>query len=75
MLGYSDIIVAAGMEHMTRVSMDVQINKHFNPPVAELAIAQKDGKPNPWYRPDIDIMTGFSMIQTAQKLFDNFLNA
>ncbi|MHA1733156.1 MAG: acetyl-CoA C-acyltransferase [Promethearchaeota archaeon] len=70
MTGYGDIIVASGMEHMTRVSMDVQINKHFNPPVAELAIAPTENKPNPWYRGDIDIMTGFSMIQTAQRLFE-----
>ncbi|GAB4328132.1 MAG: acetyl-CoA C-acetyltransferase [Promethearchaeota archaeon] len=70
MTGMADVIVTSGMEHMTRVSMDPQINNHFNPPVPELAIAPTETTPNPWYRGDIDIMTGFSMIQTAQKLFE-----
>jgi acetyl-CoA acetyltransferase family protein len=64
----ADIIVAGGMEHMTRVSMDPVINKHFLPPM-ELCM-EKPGEPNPWFRADLDMMTSFQMINTAQKLFE-----
>ncbi|MHA1728887.1 MAG: acetyl-CoA C-acyltransferase [Promethearchaeota archaeon] len=62
MTGYADIIVASGFEHMTRVPM--ANNPHMAPP---LELIQKG---NQWYRGDVDIMTGFSMVQTAQRLFE-----
>jgi len=46
--------------------MDPQLQKKFDPP----SHLVQDNPGNMWYRGDIDIMTGFSMTQTAQKLFE-----
>jgi len=62
MTGYADIIVSSGMEHLSRVSMHA--NPHIDVPtdLAELGSA--------WYKDDIDLKTGYSMVQTAQKLWE-----
>ncbi|MFX1287557.1 MAG: acetyl-CoA C-acyltransferase [Promethearchaeota archaeon] len=61
MTGYSKICLAGGVEHMTRVDM---ANTHINP---NLGMVNKKYK---WYRPQYDIMTTLSMLQTAQKLYE-----
>jgi acetyl-CoA C-acetyltransferase len=67
--GMANIIANGGFEHMTRVSMDPAINKHFYPPM-ELVREPTPENPNPWFRDDIDAMCGLQMINTAQKLFE-----
>ncbi|MDD5748920.1 MAG: acetyl-CoA C-acetyltransferase [Actinomycetota bacterium] len=61
MLGYSDIVIASGMEHMTHVPMDAR----FNPDLMSV---------NPRFGTDesmkkYDLMTALSMGLTAEKLF------
>ncbi|MCP4763688.1 MAG: acetyl-CoA C-acyltransferase [archaeon] len=66
MSGYADIVVCSGMEHQTRVPMDPMLQKMITPPGS--LVSKKEG--NDFYRGDIDIMTGFQMTATAQKLFE-----
>ena len=58
MTGYSDIVVSAGLEHMTHIPM--ANNPHVSPPM-ELATEEKYAK--------YDFRTGFIMGFTAEKLF------
>ncbi len=58
MTGYSDIVVSAGMEHMTHIPM--ANNPHMDPPTF-LAVEEKYAK--------YDFATGFVMGLTAEKLF------
>lgn len=64
--GDNDIFVASGAEHMFMEPMDPTLQKNMVAP-KHLIIKDEDGF---WYRDDIDIMTGMSMVQTAQKLFE-----
>ncbi|MFO8020703.1 MAG: acetyl-CoA C-acyltransferase [Promethearchaeia archaeon] len=64
MTGNSKVVLAAGFEHMTRISMNIKYNKHIKP---NLNMINKKSK---WYRPKYDIMTTVNMIQTAQKLYE-----
>ncbi|MHA1689753.1 MAG: acetyl-CoA C-acyltransferase [Promethearchaeota archaeon] len=61
MLGYSNITLSAGVEHMTRIPMQ---NNWIN---ANLKMVDKK---SPWYRPQYDLMTSINMLQTAQKLYE-----
>jgi len=61
MCGYSDCVLATGVEHMTRVPMGNDWVK------ANLNLVNKKSE---WYRPQYDMMTAMSMIQTAQKLYE-----
>ena len=60
MTGNAKCVLATGFEHMTRVR-----GTNFAKP--NLSMMQKDSK---YYRPDLDMITGFSMLQTAQKLYE-----
>jgi len=60
MTGHAKCVLAAGFEHMTRV----RGAKYTSP---NLKVVQKDSK---YYRPDLDMMTAFNMLQTAQKLYE-----
>ncbi len=60
MTGHAKCVLATGFEHMTRV----RGAKYTSP---NLKVVQKDSK---YYRPDIDMMTSFNMLQTAQKLYE-----
>jgi acetyl-CoA acetyltransferase family protein len=62
--GNADVFVASGVEHMFKEPMDITLQKCIKGP--QHLIMEKEG--NQWYRGDLDIMTGFNMIQTAQKL-------
>lgn len=64
MTGNNKIVLSAGFEHMTRVSMNIKYNKHMKP---NLNIINKKSE---WYRDRYDIMTAINMIQTAQKLYE-----
>ncbi|MBD3352333.1 MAG: acetyl-CoA C-acetyltransferase [Candidatus Lokiarchaeota archaeon] len=64
MTGNADIILACGMEHMTRVPMDFTKNT-----AVVLNEDLIDYKNHPEYK-KYDLKTGFSMIQTAQKLHE-----
>jgi len=59
MTGFMDTFVAVGQEHMTRTPMNPQ--PHISAPLS-LLDSNSD-----WFRADVDITTGFSMIQTAQR--------
>ncbi len=61
MLGFTDIALAGGVEHMTRIPMQ---NDWIN---ANLGMINKKNK---WYRPQYDLMTTINMLQTAQKLYE-----
>lgn len=61
MTGYTDIGLASGVEHMTRIAMQ---NNHVN---ANLKMTQKKSE---WYRPEYDLYTTINMVQTAQKLYE-----
>ena len=61
MTGLSKCCLSAGVEHMTRVSMQ---NTHISPNLGMV------NKKNKWYRPDYDLMTAINMLQTAQKLYE-----
>ena len=56
--------IGGGFEHMSRVALDPRFNHHIKP---NLLIANKKSK---YYHPEYDIMTALSMIQTAQKLYE-----
>jgi len=60
MLGYSDVTVACGIEHMTHLAMDPTANPHlgFSPTIME-----------PEYSMKYDLPTAISMGLTAEKLF------
>lgn len=62
MTGYADIIVSSGMEHLSRVSM------HANPHIDIPTDLAEPG--SAWYLENIDLKTGYSMVQTAQRLFE-----
>ena len=64
MTGYSKTVLATGFEHMTRVGMDQRYNTHMKP---NLSLGTKKSM---WYRPDVNIMVTMSMLQTAQKLYE-----
>ncbi|UCD26484.1 MAG: acetyl-CoA C-acetyltransferase [Candidatus Bathyarchaeota archaeon] len=59
MTGYTDITIACGMEHLTRVPMGVE-NQWINPP---MDLATEDEYKH------YDMETGFFMGNTAEKLF------
>ncbi len=61
MTGNSEIVFAAGMEHMTRIPRGTDLTKKHT----EL----EDGNQYP-EQAKYDLKTGFSMIQTAQKLWE-----
>jgi len=61
MLGYSDIVFACGMEHMTHLPMQFDKNPH-------IGISPAAMKPERVDR--YDLMTAMSMGLTAEKLFD-----
>jgi len=60
MLGYSDIVFANGMEHMTHLPMQLDLNPH-------LGISPTLMKPE--FVEKYDLMTAMSMGLTAEKLF------
>ncbi len=60
MTGNAKCVLSAGFEHMTRV----QGMKHTSP---NLKVVQKNSK---YYRADLDLMNALSMLQTAQKLYE-----
>ncbi|MDY6834125.1 MAG: acetyl-CoA C-acetyltransferase [Chloroflexota bacterium] len=60
-LGYSDVCVACGMEHMTHLGMDFQYNPHAG---ATPTLMQ------PEYAQKYDLMVTMNMGLTAEKLFD-----
>ncbi|UYP45029.1 3-ketoacyl-CoA thiolase [Candidatus Lokiarchaeum ossiferum] len=64
--GNNDIVVASGFENMFIETMNPTLQKSIVLP--QDLVAEAPG--NIWYRDDIDIMTGFQMVQTAQKLFE-----
>ncbi|MHA1520851.1 MAG: acetyl-CoA C-acyltransferase [Promethearchaeota archaeon] len=64
--GDNDIFIASGAEHMFMEPMDPQLQKNMVAP--DHLLLEREG--SMWYRGDIDIMTGFSMVQTAQKLWE-----
>ncbi len=64
MTGYSKTVLCTGFEHMTRVGMDQRYNPHMKP---NLSLGTKKSI---WYRKDVEIMTTISMLQTAQKLYE-----
>ena len=64
MTGYSKVVLSTGFEHMTRIGMDTRFNPHIKP---NLSLGTKK---SPWYRADVEIMTTMSMLQTAQKLYE-----
>ena len=68
MTGYGDIYVASGFEHMFQEPMSPDLQHNMSSP-KHLIVPNPDDN-NFWYRDDIDIMTGFSMVQTAQKLWE-----
>jgi acetyl-CoA C-acetyltransferase len=61
MTGYTNIGLASGVEHMTRIPMQ---NDHVN---ANLKTINKKSE---WYRPEYDMLTTINMLQTAQKLYE-----
>ncbi len=64
MTGHSKAVLCGGMEHMTRIGMNIQFNPHIKPNMNTIS------KKSEWYRPNIDIMTAVNMLQTAQKLYE-----
>jgi len=60
MLGYSDIVFANGMEHMTHLPMQLDLNPH-------LGVSPTLMKPE--FVEKYDLMTAMSMGLTAEKLF------
>ena len=64
--GDNEIFVASGAEHMYMEPMDPQLQKNMVAP--DHLLLDREG--SMWYRGDIDLMTGFSMVQTAQKLWE-----
>ncbi|MBD3194985.1 MAG: acetyl-CoA C-acyltransferase [Candidatus Lokiarchaeota archaeon] len=61
MTGYTDVGLATGVEHMTRIPMQ---NDWVN---ANLNMINKKSE---WYRPQYDMLTTINMLQTAQKLYE-----
>jgi len=59
-LGYSDIVFACGIEHMTHLGMDMSLNPHLN---ASPTLLQ------PHYVQEYDLLTAMSMGLTAEKLY------
>jgi acetyl-CoA C-acetyltransferase len=66
--GNNEVFVASGMEHMFMEPMDPTMQTNMVSPKHLIMKNEADG--NFWYRSDIDIMTGFTMVQTAQKLWE-----
>ncbi|MFX1237646.1 MAG: acetyl-CoA C-acyltransferase, partial [Promethearchaeota archaeon] len=64
MTGYSNTVLCCGFEHMTRVSMNIQFNPHIK------VNANLMSRKSEWFRKDIDIATTVTMLQTAQKLYE-----
>jgi len=60
MTGNAKCVLATGFEHMTRV-------RGRNLAKPNLSMVNKGSK---FYRPDLDMITGFNMLQTAQKLYE-----
>ena len=59
MTGYSDVFLATGFEHMTRVrGKGIDRNQKLT------------DKTSSYYRPDLDTDSAFNMLQTAQKLYE-----
>ena len=61
MLGYSKCTLSAGLEHMTRISMQ---NDWVRPNLNMI------NKKSEWYRPNYDIVNALNMLQTAQKVYE-----
>ncbi|MHA1578886.1 MAG: acetyl-CoA C-acetyltransferase [Candidatus Freyarchaeota archaeon] len=63
MLGYSDIVFANGMEHMTHLPMQLDLNPHLgvSPTLMKPELVEK-----------YDLMTAMSMGLTAEKLFAKY---
>ena len=59
MTGHSKCVLATGFEHMTRVR-----GKGATPNLKMMNSKSK------YYRPELDMATGFNMLQTAQKLYE-----
>ncbi|MFX1490373.1 MAG: acetyl-CoA C-acyltransferase [Promethearchaeota archaeon] len=66
MTGFSKCVLSAGIEHMTRVSMQ---NTHITPNMKMI------NKRSEWFRPQYDFATTSNMIQTAQKLYEEEMPA
>ncbi len=66
MTGYNDIVIASGFEHMFAEPLNPQFQTNSELPSRLVS----KGENNPFYRDDVDIITGFQMPQTAQKLFE-----
>ncbi|MHA1607436.1 MAG: acetyl-CoA C-acetyltransferase [Candidatus Freyarchaeota archaeon] len=64
MLGYSDIVFACGIEHMTHLPMQMDLNPHIG--VTPTLLARKD------LVEKYDLMTAMSMGLTAEKLFAKY---
>ena len=64
MLGYSDIVFACGIEHMTHLPMQMDLNPHIG--VTPTLLARKD------LVEKYDLMTALSMGLTAEKLFAKY---
>ena len=60
-LGYSDVCIACGMDHMTHLGMDLQYNPHAG---ATPTFMQ------PEYAKKYDLMVTMNMGLTAEKLFE-----
>jgi len=61
MLGYSDITIACGIEHMTHLPMQLDLNPHMG--ISPTLMARRD------LIEKYDLMTAISMGLTAEKLF------
>jgi len=61
MTGHSEIVVACGMEHMTRIPRATDLTPRHE------ELGNKEKYPN---HAKYDLKTGFSMIQTAQRLWE-----
>ena len=64
MLGYSDIVIACGIEHMTHLPMQLDLNPHMG--VSPTLISRGD------LIQKYDLMTAMSMGLTAEKLFEKY---
>jgi len=62
MLGYSDIVIACGFEHMTHLPMQMDLNPHIG--ISPTLMSRTD------LIQKYDLMTAMSMGLTAEKLFE-----
>jgi acetyl-CoA C-acetyltransferase len=64
MLGYSDVTIACGLEHMTHLPMQLDLNPHMG--VSPTLMSRSD------LIQKYDLMTAMSMGLTAEKLFAKY---